>query len=81
MSAPIFFAAYFQLSIERAGRRPNDIGAQDAEPFTRLHQFFVVKRSDKFTVIVFANSRKAIGLDIATTIGVAEERKEILTHA
>ena len=54
MSAPIFFAAYFQLSIERAGRRRNDIGAQDAEPFTRLHQFFVGKRSDKFTVIVFA---------------------------
>jgi hypothetical protein len=54
MSAPIFFAADFKLSIERAERRCNDMAAQDTEPLPRLYQFFVSKRSDKFAVIVFA---------------------------
>jgi hypothetical protein len=32
MPAPIFLATDFQVSIERAGRRGNDIAAQDTEP-------------------------------------------------
>jgi hypothetical protein len=50
MSALIFFAAYFQLSIERARSRGNNIAAQDTEPLFRLYQFFVGKCSDKLAV-------------------------------
>ena len=50
MSAPIFFAANFKLSVERARCRGNDIAAQDTEPLSRLYQFFVGKRSDKFAI-------------------------------
>ena len=53
MPTPIFFAAHFQLSIERAGRRCNDIAAQDTEPLTCRYQFFVGKRSDKFAILIF----------------------------
>jgi hypothetical protein len=54
MSPPISFSADFQLPIERARIRGNDIAAQDTEPLTCLNQFFVRKRSDKFAIIVFA---------------------------
>ncbi len=54
MSATVLVAADFQLSIERAGRRCNDIAAQNTEPLPCLYQFFVGKRSDKFAVFVFA---------------------------
>jgi hypothetical protein len=53
MSQPIL-AADFQLSVERARIRGNDIAAQDTEALTCLYQFFVRKRSDKFAIIVFA---------------------------
>jgi hypothetical protein len=53
MPSPIFLAADFKLSVERARRRCNDIAAQDTEPLPRLNQFSVGKRSNKFAVIVF----------------------------
>ena len=54
MPTAIFFAADSQLLIERAGRRCNDIAAQDTKPLPRFNQFFVGKCSDKFAIIVFA---------------------------
>jgi hypothetical protein len=53
MSATVFLAADIQLSIERAGRRCNDIAAQHSQPFSCLYKFFVGERSDKCSVLVF----------------------------
>jgi hypothetical protein len=80
MSAPIFLAADSKLSVECARIRADDIAAQDTEPLSRLYQFFVRKRSDKFAVsglveftetnrVGHRNSRKE----------VAEEGEKILT--
>jgi hypothetical protein len=54
MPVPIFFPADFQLSIESAECRCNDIAAQDTEPLPCLYQFLVGECSDKSAVIVFS---------------------------
>ena len=80
MPTPIFFAAQFQLSIERAGRRCNDIAAQDTKPLPRFNQFFVGKCSDKFAIIVFAEFSEPDRAGRHDTLrnGVVEEGNRIL---
>jgi hypothetical protein len=43
MSAPIFFPANFKLSVERAGRRCNDIAAQDTEQLFPVMKLYPVR--------------------------------------
>src|SRR5258706_4722712 len=56
MPAAIFFPADFELPVERAGRRCNDIAAQNSKAFPRFNEFVITQRPNKCTVIVFAES-------------------------